>query len=646
MFKTTYNRYKYYWILTVSIVLMTSVSGICNQMRVFETLVLAAFQLFCLLLPGIAIMILIPIRNLKGIERLLLAYTFGYVLTMLIYSIVMIVGGKRFVRISFILIAILAIGIIYFKGKEIEPEEDANEKIWIFSILGVFFVSLAVFSLRWKAPYSAGENYYETDLLYWAGDIVSLTKKVPPVNFRTLVNNYRYHYFGALQQAVVSSVTGISVMKTATCYSYIEASIFMGLSSYALVNRVIKNNKVKAVTLLLMLFSTGYEMFAGTTYIWHIYLLPMSYNIAQSLGQVVVLLLLVQLKNKKVDVRNLIAGLCCLICCAGTKSATGAVIFCSFFVCYSYLLLRQKSKKTAYSVLFGAILIFGAIGVYLWPTVKAYDIALRLPVMDGGKWRFLYSSIDWIADYMKNVIGLNLWTFIPAICFISYSVIHKNIKKEYILFTIIIVIGTAANFTISFYGASQMYFAFIAFPFAALLTGCCIEKIFSKNISDRVQLVIVGIVSIAVIFTTIRGDYKGYFLKYLVTGFKNLDTPNVAEEGDDILPVSYAECSAYLWINANTDEDAMLLSDRRLQSSHDPAGIFSERYVYYFADDEDRENVRMCFEGEETALEMYSDSEIDYIVQTKRLSPGFHCPESIGERVFENEEVAVYGLFK
>ncbi len=64
----------------------------------------------------------------------------------------------------------------------------------------------------------------------------------------------------------------------------------------------------------------------GPTYIWHMYLLPMSYNIAQSLGIVVVLLLLIQLRNDKIDKCNFILCLCCLICCAGTKSAAGAVI--------------------------------------------------------------------------------------------------------------------------------------------------------------------------------------------------------------------------------------------------------------------------------------------------------------------------------
>ena len=36
---------------------------------------------------------------------------------------------------------------------------------------------------------------------------------------------------------------------------------------------------------------------------------------------------------------------------------------------------------------------------------------------------------------------------------------------------------------------------------------------------------------------------------------------------------------------------------------------------------------------------------IDYIIQNKYRAPGFRLSETLGENVFENEEMAVYKLY-
>ena len=214
-------RYRTYCILAVLIVFMSVVTGVCNQLSMWEVTLFICFQIFCVLLPGIAVMTLVPVKGLRSIEKLALTYASGYVFTIFLYVLVMITAGKTYVRIAFIFTVILAGVVVILKrrGKTNQPQEPLTAEldggVWIWTILAVFLVSLFGFSLRWKAPYAGGLNYYEDDFLYWAGDIVALTKKVPPVNFRSLASDYRYHYLGALQQAAISNVTGMTVMKAA-----------------------------------------------------------------------------------------------------------------------------------------------------------------------------------------------------------------------------------------------------------------------------------------------------------------------------------------------------------------------------------------------------------------------------------------------
>lgn len=646
-------------VLLILLFFMTIVTGIFNQIKPIELLVFFCFQALCIVLPGAAVMALMPVKNLRRIEKIMLVYASGYMLTILLYAVLMLTVGIEYVPGAFFLLPVLAGAVLTFgwnqkkdfaRKTEANPSESEGNVIWTATVLAVFFVLLVVFSLRWKIPYTAGSNNYETDFLYWAGDMVALKKHFPPKEFRTLAPEYRYHYFGALQQAAVSAATGIQAVKVAVCYSYIEGAVLLGLSSCALVSRMIKNRTAQVLTLLLMLFSTGYEEVVPMTYIWHMYQVPMSYDIAQSLGIIVVVLLLVQMENEKTDVFNLGWSLCCLLCCTGTKSAAGAVVFCGFAITHLYLVLSRSSRRTACITMGFMLVVFGMVGVYLWPIARNFNLTLYLPDIhfNSGSQALqsLRACIVWLGRYGLQTAGSNCFTFIPAGLYCLYLLLFKKLKKEHLLFIVIIMVGTMGSYVINFNGNSQMYFCFIAFPFAALLTGALAEIIFQRFLPKKVQYVTVGVLSVAAIVFMLRNNYLGYFGYNFVEGLKNIRVPRPAEEGECLIGVSQAQCEAYTWIRDNTDEDVILLSDRVWGNVHDPTGIFAERYVYLYHDFEtDYLRGISCFGGNQEAVRYYAELGLDYIVLRKFYTPLFTCPKDVGEVVFENDEVAVYKLF-
>lgn len=650
-------------VLVSLIAFMTIVTGICNQIAVGECLAFYGFQILCVILPGAAVMALIPLKNLRRIEKITLIYASGYMLTILLYAVLMLTVGIRYVRAVFFLLPVLACVVFAFRRNQkkdfalkTETEmgllESEGNVIWIGTILTVFFVSLVVFSMRWKIPYTAGSNNYETDFLYWAGDIVALKKHFPPKEFRTLAPNYRYHYFGALQQAAVSAATGIQAVKVAVCYSFIEGALLTGLSSYALVSRMIKNKTAQVLTLLLLLFSTGFEEAVPMTYIWHMYQVPMSYDIAQSLGIIVVVLLLVQLENEKIDLFNLAWSLGCLLCCTGTKSAAGAVVFCGVAIAYLYLFLSRSSRRTACIAMSIMLVVFGAVGVYLWPIARNYNLTLNLPdirLEDGlGAVQSLRACIVWLGKYGLKTAKSNCFTFIPAGIYCLCLLFGKKLKKEHLLLAVIVMAGTMGSYVINFNGNSQMYFCFIAFPFAAVLAGCLLECVFRTYLPQKIGYAAAGIIGIAAVVFMLKYNYLGYFGSNFVAGLKNMDTPNAVDRhnGECLINVSQAQCEAYTWIRDNTEEDVILFSDRVWGNVHDPTGIFAERYVYLYHDfDIDYQRGLRVYFGDEAAVRYYAELGLDYIVQRKFYTPLFTCPEDVGEVVFENDEVAVYRLF-
>ncbi len=653
-----YNRYKEYWILIFLMILMTIITGIGNQIFVPELLIFLVFQCFCIFFPGIAIMILLPVRNLKTIEKVLFSYAIGYVFTMFLYALVMLTVGQSFVRAAFLLSGIAAIIIIICHLKK-SGLHDVNEKadniLWICATLSVFLVSFIVFSLRWKAPYNGGSNCYEGDFLHWVRNIIMLKGS----DFKSVVQSYRYHYLGALQQAVVSSVTGIPAMRMAACYSYIESSIFLGLSSYVLVNRMIKNKKAKVLALLFILFSTGIEDKSLVTYIWHIYLVPMSYHIAQSFGVMIISLILVQL-NEEFDRNNLIIMLCFLICCTGTKGASGAIIVSGICFACLYWFFYKKQRKMAIVYAVFSVIVFGLLYMYLRSTAQSFSDDAAL-ISYGAEQisesvgeaetkgiqllEFVRSAARWMLSYMKKLILINPWTVIPTFIFMIYAIIHKTVRMEHILLLFTTMVGLTLSYVIIFYGHSEMYFALTVFPFSALLTGCLLDKIFTSHISDRKQLVLFIIFFGTVISFSAIGEFQHRFYEFFVRGMHNWGNPDAAERPELYAHsiISYDECQAYQWIRENASKDAIILSDG-IQSIEDQAVIyaFTERNVSYYEMDDI--TVIALFAGDDAKIDEFRDSGIQYVIQTKSLSPAFYCPENKGKVVFENDEVGVYQL--
>ena len=79
-------------------------------------------------------------------------------------------------RGAFFLLPVLSCAVLALKrnqkkdlAQEVEAEFSDGEGnvIWVGTVLAVFFVMLVVFSMRWKIPYTAGSNNYETVTITW-----------------------------------------------------------------------------------------------------------------------------------------------------------------------------------------------------------------------------------------------------------------------------------------------------------------------------------------------------------------------------------------------------------------------------------------------------------------------------------------------
>ncbi len=653
--------------LTLSVLCMTVIAAIAHRAPFMEAVSFFLFQVSCVILPGAAVNCLLPISQLNRMENILFSYVWGFVLNIGVYFLTVPFGLGAYIKILYLILAVVSVGILVRKTNTdciTKTHIGKGEIIGIVATALLFFIYLIAFSLRWALT-EQGKDFHN-DLLFWIGNTIALKEQFLPIDFRALYDNYKYHYFGSMQQAVAALVTDMPVFNLAVRYSFIEGVLFLGLSAGCLTMRLIKNYKAALLTLVLILFSTGLEDLSVVTYIWHMYLVPMSFEIAASFEMVILLLLFIQNGEKKINPIIVSALTLYLAVCTGTKGPSGMIVLCGIgIMCIYWMFVRKEYAKaiiygTVSLVSFGIVylsLLAGRQQTYVMEAAAADMISIvpdtastgETVEMLGDK---LLSALMWLSGYIKYIFLVNPWTFVPAILYSGYKAVRHNISIEQTIMFVMVVIGSVMGYHIHYDGDSQMYFILSVCPFAAVLAGIAADDLFGGGrktgyLYKAVQNTMLGILFLMIGYVTILGNYRGHLQVHARIGYAILRNKPY-EETTWNWELSQSEYQAYDWIRQNTETDAVFLSDvffiNAYQSYYYP-GVFTERRIFFYRNDSDIEPGRACYDGDESAVGILREKGIDYIIQSKYRSPDFKLSEALGENVFENEEMAVYKLY-
>lgn len=656
------DKYGLFILLSIFIIIISFVSSIATTTNSQDAVKFALFQIGGILIPGLAIQSLFPIKCKTREEWLLLAYVDGYILSMLMYLIVMFFSLDAYVVLLYVGIALTSIMIIAVKNKEIQIEQviyTFDSIPWVFLCV-LLLISWLFFSMRWSVSLYTTE--FSNDGLFWIGDIISLDKKFLPIDFRLLEQDRKYHYGGAMQLALACKVTGISAFNMGMHFSYIQSMVLLTFSGYCVAKRFIKDRTSVVLMLFLFFFSTGIEDRSFVTYLWHIFIQPMSFNIALSLEFVILLLIVIQLDAEKIDYKILGRVILAVLVCTITKGPAGAIATCMVgVVCIWWLVGKKEIKK---SILYGVFVVTAFLSIYIFladvnASYVRNDAVVESSADDKGAveeqavessfgtFDKLKKIISYVGGYLLYVSYVNPWTFIPAAIYFLYCVINKKAELLHWICALLLTVGTILGYSINYIGKSQMYFTLAVCPFAALLTGVAVEEIICNWQLGKHRRIMVGGSCCLILFCSCIGAYRHSIEETVVIGTTNLFQRNYDSMQGNYRydKMDYAEHEVYEWIRLNTQEDALFLSDRMLEDEMMcwVPGVFCERYVYNYRVNE-YECARSFFRGEEASISYFADKGVRYIIQNKHLSPEFNCADKIARKLFENQSVAVYEL--
>ena len=371
---------------------------------------------------------------------------------------------------------------------------------------------------------------------------------------------------------------------------------------------------------------------------------------------IILLLLYLQLQEKKTNINILLLSTLCLAVCTGTKGPTGALIFGGIGIACLYWFFYKK--EFAKSIIWGicASLAFGVIYFLLLNSGNSIYIENR-GYVDPYKLSFSKTLIDNMTivffktiKYIRYYLLVNPWIFIPAAAYFIISFIKKRIAMIDIVLMGMLFAGTFLGYSIHYVGNSEMYFTLSVFPCAAILAGKLLAGYVDsiKLLANKryMKIVFAGIIIMFVMIGNYVFNWKQTLQTCLESGINHLSGKYIEVDENKNNTMTTKEYEAYLWIMKNTDKDALFLSDKTLEEeeySYVP-GVFSERYIYYYADENDMAEGKLCFSGNVVRLEKYKEKGIDYVIQNKKISPDFVCPKDFGDIAYENEEVIVYEL--
>lgn len=630
-----------------------------NRLSIQNAVAFVAFQVFGIIVPGIALTLFLKIILKNRLELVAVGYALGYCLNIVLYFFFVPFGLQRYLALGLLLLIVLSVWIIYTNRiKIIKLEEDCQGNIICCIIsIGIFGISLFSYTGMNLLPHIAHENEYYNDVLYWIGNTISLIKGFPPVNFRNCLEPFNYHYLSSIQLGVQSIIMGIRPAELSFCYSIIQSSMLLAMGAYYLFHKITNKTNLIIMGMVMLFFTTGKELWSSVTYVPHMYIgsFGLDYGLGITLFALAFFIQLIREPEFKFNIYCITLLLFAIA--LGTKVPYGAVFICGVgTACIGWLITKNFKKAFGY----GVPLLLSFILVYLFivnykgyggTTALSFLNNLNFPSIDIGRLPELYFQYINMHD---SVIWKTLLIilYILAFCILShYSIfiiffLSLIIKiffiKKFDFFDIacmvMVTVGVGISLLVSMYGLSQMYFMMVTYPIAISFNIKTLDIYFTKGTRKQFSKILGVIISIMLLFGIYDFWNNGYLYldEHVKKGIENYTQPNnIIADKDSNTYVSKEDYEAYVWLRDNTETNDICISNR----TGDAVGVFSERYILNHG------QFLELFEGNNYVLTEELGVVPKYILYEKeKYGEKFELSDKYSKIVFENNTFRIYQL--
>lgn len=641
------HSWMYYVI--VSGIFLLGLSFICakfSKSSLDEASIFAAYQIFAILIPGLAYTGVLKQDEGKGaMVCLFIAYALGYSSNIAMYYIMVLLGGIESNTLAyFFALGIQCVfSVIYLIKKKVEyKEESSNWVIALLFIAAMFAIELFTYSgYNMLPPYTDGSNIWK-DIRYWIGNTVSLKINYPPVDFRSLRSNYGYHFFSSIQLAVESIVTGIPVARLSISFSFVQAIIIVVGGIYCLADKYVKKSNALFLLFFLLLLTSGYEGITRVSYVSHMYM--SQYGFDYGIGFMLFLLLaLCDFFENKFSWQGYCFMNIIFTVLMGIKSPFACVGIVGIGFCCAYFLIKGDWRKAfiqGISILGVFIfLYFNVCSIEQYSgtnaseivdlTLRHWDVCENLENI-----RNEIFGIDWVQNIILEIVFWGLFIIICNPCLFLFAflcLIVKFIKwkkMDCLDFCSIAMIVTGISIALYMHmgGKSNVYFAMATYPVAFLATCRSFPEFGKRN---KLAWIVISLVTV-VYGGNLFLNHAAYdsIIDYWKKGRNNFELTMQNEDYENTYGVSKQEYEALCYARMNVNDEEILLSINGRNDDRNLAGIFAEHKTLNIS-------LQDAIEGRVDLDEQIDEYSIEYLIvpldAMKKLNIG-------GNVLFENEQ--------
>ena len=681
------------------ILLMFAISIGVYAAPAVDLLVMVLFFIFYIQLPGLFIV------RWAGMDRghistaLAMGAFSGWAAELLLYFINDLTGMDLILTVTgpFMSAAYLYAVIKSRKGVLTGSKFDLNKvpvSFYVFMVL-ILLYCLVNTQYAYLAPSMNELTYMNPDKAYHMGLINSLSHDYPLQSPWISGVFITYHIFSEMMLSIPVRLFGIQADVVMLSFGpYLTAYCF-GMSYYSFFRELSSKAQRAGLYCLLVVLANIYTTRSLKTSIAFTFILindnSSGYGMAASLMVIVAFKKWYEAFRKgSSDQYRILAVLTALIMLtAGIKGPMGAVMIASIWgTMLLGIILRRVSPKTLLSLMAvtaGFILVYVfVLGSKGQVNASGQSIIAFAKIADIAWWK--YGLVDFlkaqgIPRFIIYAITMTVFMlFFLSVFFLPFCIgyfreliLVLSGRKAYdparVLVYAACLVGIAAMFLLSYSGHSQIYFGLVSAFLAPIIAFWFLEDMEEKKEeskwASRALKICLPVMAISLVFTVTM--LAVYYDGRIETAACNTVPGSNA---DKYLSISNEEYEAMEWIEKNTEEDALLATDRYY--SVDPAKysyenrwnnrfflyeVYCNRFSYISGSGYNMRAADWPKRRDmiETNMELYDADNaergglarelgVDYVVVSKRFSDIPDLSNRDYEKCFSNDEVTIYRI--
>lgn len=664
-----------------------------------NTLILAAFVIFYIQLPGLYLVSLTGFKRNHVSTDLALSIFAGWALNVLAYFISDAIPTDILLYVTGPVFSLIYIYRLYIKKQTplITSRFRFSKLPVAFCIFmaAVLFYCFSSVQYGYLAPSLSDFTIMNSDKAYHLGLINSLSHDYPMQSPWVSGKYITYHIFSEMLLAIPVRLFSVPSDFVMLSFGPVWTAYTFGVSTYSFYKEMSGTPGRAGIYSLLLLLSNIYVTRSATTSLAFKFALEndnsSGYGIAAVLMTLVVFKKWYEAFSEKdpFRFRLLVALMVFIMLATGIKGPMGAVIVASIWGTFLLGFILRKVKLRAVLPLAAVTAVFvliymtvlngrgvsNATGDSIFAFATIADIAFwKKPLIAAMQATGIPTPVRLIAVLAVFVFFMLTVYFLPfCIGYVRELWLVLSGRKDYEPYRVLVyaacLVGFILMMIMNYSGHSQVYFGLVTVFLAPLVALWFIEDLEKERdrsgLAKHTLRITVSVMAVTLALTSVS---FAYYLADSVGDDIRASDPH--RQPDKYMSISNEEYDAMVWLLENTDEDSLLATDRyysvpleeyhvdnRWDNRFFLYAVYSNRFTYisgsgYNIPDRDYEvrremihtNSELYDPDNEDRGDLARELGVDYVVVSKRFTEVDDLTNKDYEKCYSNDEVDIYKI--